>query len=238
MTKAAALSVWAIVGTLLLSAAERLPDSGNLTRLEADKNVGLAALEEGNLAEATRRFESVRQLAPAEALGWANGAVAAMRSKDLASARKLLTEATRLAASSSSVLALKGTLEELSGNFPAAVEAFEKAASTNPKDLMLRWRGPRLLSEKHPGGQARAIENVREALREAPANVFLLARLFQWQLASGDRTATAAAWERYSQALEPEARADEKVERYLGETKAAWEADDTHNASLKSRIVE
>src|SRR5262249_13474956 len=219
-------------------AAERLPDSNNLTRLEADKNVGLAALEEGNLAEAIRRFESVRQLAPAEALGWANGAVAAMRSKDLASARKLLTEASRLAPSSSPVAALKGTLEELSGNFPAAVEAFEKAASANPKDLMSRWSAARLLAEKIPGGQARAIENLREALREAPANVFLLARLFQWQLESGDRTASAAAWEKYSRALQSDARADEKVEKYLGETKAAWEAGDTHNASLKSRIVE
>jgi pyruvate/2-oxoglutarate dehydrogenase complex dihydrolipoamide dehydrogenase (E3) component len=39
--------------------------------------VGLAALEEGNLAEARRRFQTVRELAPAEPLGWANGAVAA-----------------------------------------------------------------------------------------------------------------------------------------------------------------
>src|SRR5262250_2249836 len=109
MTTAGALRVWAILGALLAS-AERPADPGSLIRLEADKNVGLAALEEGNVPEATHRFESVRQLAPGEALGWANGAVAAMRSKDLASARKLLGEANRLAPGNGQVQALRGTL--------------------------------------------------------------------------------------------------------------------------------
>jgi Tfp pilus assembly protein PilF len=63
-----------------------------LSRLEAEKNLGLAALEEGDVAQARRRFEAVRKLAPAEPLGWADGAVAAMRTKDLSEARKLLAE--------------------------------------------------------------------------------------------------------------------------------------------------
>jgi tetratricopeptide (TPR) repeat protein len=237
MTLAAVLRVWAIL-TTLFAAAERLPDPATLTKLEGDKNVGLAALEEGTLPEAMRRFESVRQLAPGEPLGWADGAVAAIRSKDLAGARRLLDEAARLAPASSPVLALRGTLEELSGDFPAAVASFGKAAAGNPKDLVSRWSAARLLAERVPGAQARALEQLNLALREAPANVFLLARLFQWGLDSGDKTRFSAAWEKYSQALEEDVRADEKLGKYVAETKIAWETGDAHAASLKSRIVE
>ncbi|HSS45260.1 MAG TPA: hypothetical protein VLO07_07960, partial [Thermoanaerobaculia bacterium] len=80
----------------LLSPLSSSPAASDLARLETDKNVGLAAQEEGNLAEAKTRFETVRRLAPAEALGWADGAVAAMRSKDLPEAARLLAQALRL----------------------------------------------------------------------------------------------------------------------------------------------
>ena len=69
------------------------PPETDLPRLESAKNVGLAALEEGNLDEARRRFETVRELAASEPLGWADGAVVALRAKDLARAKALLSEA-------------------------------------------------------------------------------------------------------------------------------------------------
>src|SRR2546428_13284428 len=80
----------------------------DLARLESAKNVGLAALEEGNLDEARRRFETVRQLAPSEPLGWADGAVVAMRAKDLVRAKELLAEALSRSAHDPRVLALEG----------------------------------------------------------------------------------------------------------------------------------
>ena len=72
-----------------------LPPISDFPRLESEKNVGLAALEEGNLEEAVRRFGQVRRLAPGEPLGWADGAVAAMRRKEPAQAGELLATAQR-----------------------------------------------------------------------------------------------------------------------------------------------
>lgn len=235
MPTAGALSLLLTISALL---AAPPPSPGNRERLETEKNVGLAALEEGQLAEAQKRFEAVRRLAPQDPLGWADGAVAAMRAKDLSGARSLLTEAARLAPRDARVAALQGVLEEQAENVPAAVQAYEKAAAADPKDLFSRWSAARLLAEKVPGGRPRAIASIQAALQAAPANTFLLARLFEWKQDSGDRAAIADAWEGFARALEADARADPKIDKYLQETKAAVDSGDAHSASLKFRIVE
>jgi hypothetical protein len=74
----------AFLGARLLGAATAEPPSPDLARLQEARNVGLAALEEGDLPEAQKRFEAVRRLAPQDPLGWADGAVAALRAKDAA----------------------------------------------------------------------------------------------------------------------------------------------------------
>ena len=211
-----------------------------IPRLQTEKNVGLAAVEEGNLAEARRRFEALRRLAPQEPLGWADGAVVAMREKNLAGAKTLLAQALRLAPGDGRVLALQATLEELEGNFPAAVEAAEKAAAASPRDLVSRWAAARVLSEKIPNGRPRALGLLSAALQSAPANLFLLARLFELELqgAGADRSKPAAAFEKLEHALEAETRSDAKLARYLSETKAALDSGDAVAASLKFRIVE
>src|SRR5262249_1820769 len=187
--------------------------------------------------EAEKRLGAVRRIAPQEPLGWADGAVAAMRAKDVPGARKLLAEAARLAPRDPRVAALQGVLEEQAENAPAPVQAYEKAAAADPKDLISRWSAARLPAEKVPGGRPRAIASVEAALRAAPGNTFLLARFFEWQQDSGDRAKIADAWERFARALEPEARSDPKIDKYLQETKAALDSDDGHGASLKFRIV-
>jgi Flp pilus assembly protein TadD len=81
-----------LLRALLVLAAATLSPS-DLSRLQSARNVGLAALEEGDLASAANRFGEVRRLAPADPLGWADGAVTALRQKDLDGARRLLAEA-------------------------------------------------------------------------------------------------------------------------------------------------
>ncbi len=217
--------------TFLLTAPATAPDSG---KLEAAKNVGLAALEEGNLEEARKRFESVRQLAPEELLGWANGAVAAMRSKDLAEAKRFLDQALKRSPNDPRLLALEGVRRELAGQTPGAVEAYERAASANPKDLPSRWAAAKLLSGKIPGGRPRAIRAVEAALEVSPTNLFLLLRLSELLRAEGDQMGTAV-HERLSRAL---ADSDARLEKYLTEAKEALSAGDARTASLKYRIVE
>jgi len=207
----------------------------DLLRLEAARNVGLAALEEGNLAEARRRFQAVRELAPAEPLGWANGAVAAMRSGDLASARDLLAGALSRAPRDGRVLALEGTRRELAGDAPGAVDAYEKAGAANDSDPAPLWAAARVLTGKVAGGAGRASRMVQAALERAPANVFLLARLAELRRTAGEPAPALDAHDRLVRSLEGK---DPKLERYLDEARQALAGGDVRTAALKYRIVE
>jgi tetratricopeptide (TPR) repeat protein len=226
----------ALLLALLAAGPAGEPD---VPRLQTAKNVGLAALEEGKLDEARRRFETVRQLAPAEPLGWANGALAAMRAKDLTQARDLLARALSIAPDDARVLALEGTRRELSGDVAGAVEAFEKAAAADPADLPSRWSAARLLSEKVPGGgeapPSRAIPILEAALSRAPANLFLLVRLSELLRAAGDTTRALAAHDRLARAI---GDSDARLEKFLGEARQALSSGDARTAALKYRIVE
>ncbi|MGH9369399.1 MAG: tetratricopeptide repeat protein, partial [Thermoanaerobaculia bacterium] len=209
----------------------------DLGKLQAARNVGLAALEESNLAEAGKRFDEVRRLAPSEPLGWADGAVTALRTKDVAGARKLLAEAQRLAPADARIAALAGTAAELSGETDAAIAAFEKASEGDAKDLASRWSVARLLSEK-PGGRPRAIRSVRSALEQAPANLFLLLRLSELERSEGNRAGAQEALERVVKEAEGATAGDGKLERYAEEAKIALQSGDMASAALKARIVE
>ncbi|HEX9287265.1 MAG TPA: FG-GAP-like repeat-containing protein, partial [Thermoanaerobaculia bacterium] len=219
---------------LLRALGPSVPET-DLVRLESAKNVGLAALEEGNFDEARRRFETVRQLAPSEPLGWANGGVVAMRAKDLARAKELLAGALSRSGNDAKVLALEGERRELAGDAAGAVETFEKAVAADPSDLRSRWAATRLLSEKVAVGAPRAIRAVEGALERAPANLFLLARLSELFRAAGDSRRALEAHDRLVRALEAK---DPRLEKYLGEARQALEAGDARAASLKYRIVE
>ena len=223
------------IGAVLLSllAAVSPPPSDYLV-LEAAKNVGLAALEEGDLAEAGKRFAAVRKLAPGETLGWANGAVAAMRGKDLVAAQKLLNEALRLAGGDARVLALEGLRLEQAGDASGAILSFEKAAAARPGDIASEWNAARLSAERGADGRKQAIRDVEEALKRAPVNLFLLLRLSEYARESGDAATALAVHERVALL----AAGDAKLDRALAEAKAALAAGDARAASLKYRIVE
>ncbi|HEX9689778.1 MAG TPA: FG-GAP-like repeat-containing protein, partial [Thermoanaerobaculia bacterium] len=207
----------------------------DVPRLESAKNVGLAALEEGNLDEARRRFETVRQLAPTEPLGWANGAVTAMRAKDLARAKELLAEALHRSKNDARVLALEGARRELAGDPAGAIESYERVVTADPSDLASRWAAARLLADRVAGGASRAVRAVEAALERAPANLFLLARWSELLRGAGDTARAIEAHDRLARAVEER---DPKLEDYLGEARRALSAGDSRTASLKYRIVE
>ncbi len=220
---------------LLLFAARAAPLSpGQLQALQSDRNVGLAALEEGNLAEAARRFERVRQTAPSDPLGWANGAVAAMRAKDLAAAEKLLAEALKLSPSDPRLAALDGVRRELAGDRRGAENAYGRAVSAAAGDLPSRWAQARLASSRGAEGQRVAAAEVDAALAQAPNNLFLLVRRAELARELHDATAAASARDRLTRLSVGDAR----LERALSEAAAADLAGDTKAADLKYRIVE
>ena len=218
----------------LLAAASPALSPSDLSRLQSARNVGLAALEEGDLAAAAKRFEEVRRLAPADPLGWADGAVAAMRSKDLPGAKRLLDDARTRAPEDARVLALEALRLELSGDAAGAIAAYEKAASSSPSDVPSRWAAARLASVQGPDGRRAAEASIRAALERAPANAFLLLRLAELERTRGDAAAASATLQRLAAA----AGGDPRLDRAIEEARAALASGDAHAADMKSRIVE
>ena len=210
------LSIAFLLASRLLLAAVPLPPDA--ARAEAEKNVGLANLEENDLAGAAARFAAVRKLAPGEPLGWANGAVAALRAKDLGVAKTLLLEARRLAPGDARVLAIEGARAEAAGETSAAIAAYEKAAAANPKDLSSRWSAARLLLAASPPDRARARAALEGALAQAPENVFLLFRQEELERTAGDRARAAAAFERIGKGIE---NREPRLDRAIAEARVA-----------------
>ena len=235
------LSVAFLLASRLLLAAVPLPP--DTARAEAEKNVGLANLEEGDLAGAAARFAAVRRLAPGEPLGWANGAVAALRAKDLEGAKTLLAEARRLAPGDARVLAIEGARAETARETPAAIAAYEKAAAANPKDISSRWSAARLLLAASPPDRARARSALEGALAQAPENIFLLFRQEELEREAGDGARAAAAFERIAKGIETR---EPRLDRAIAEARAAFaagagaatEPGGAQSAFIKVRILE
>ncbi|MEO8188759.1 MAG: FG-GAP-like repeat-containing protein [Acidobacteriota bacterium] len=220
---------------LFAAAGVRPPADPDPGRLEADKNVGLASLEEGDLATAKARFASVRRLAPSEPLGWADGAVAALRGKDAAAAKSLLAEALRLAPNDSRVLALEGAWAEAAGENAAAAGAYGRAAAANPRDLSSRWNAARLLSSAPAADRRGARRQIEEAVAQAPGNLFLLLRAVELDREGGDRPRALAAFDRLANLLE---NREARLERALTEARSSIESGDAAAASIKMRLLE
>ncbi len=217
---------------LALSAAA--PSPSDVLRLEAARNVGLAALEEGNLAEAAARFETIRQLAPAEPLGWSNGAVTALRAKDAALAARLTAQALLLASGDARVLAIEAARRELAGDRAGAIGFYEKAAAASPRDIASLWNAARLRAEAGGASRREAIRDVEAALAQAPASVFLLVRLGDLLRAEGDTAAAIATSDRLAALVAGET----KLDRALAEARRSLESGDESAASLKYRVAE
>ncbi|MDQ6893429.1 MAG: FG-GAP-like repeat-containing protein [Acidobacteriota bacterium] len=203
--------------------------------LQSAKNVGLAALEEGNLAEAAKRFEIVRRLAPAEPLGWADGAVAALRAKAFGEAKSFAAEALKRAPGDARVLAIEGARAEAAGEAAAAVSAYERAAAASPKDLSSRSSAARLLLAASPPDRERARRHLEAALAQAPANQYLLFRVLDLDRSGGDRARTLAAFDRVARSVETR---EARIDRAVAEAKAALEGADPAAADVKVRILE
>ena len=224
----------------LLFAAFSTPASvfrseSDLAALQASRNVGLAALEEGRLEEASKEFDVVRRRAPEEPLGWADGAVAAARSKDSTTAEKLVAEARRLAPGDPRVLAIDGAILEAAGDRAGAIAAYESAAASSPRDVASRWAAARLRMEAgDPASRAAALRDLEAALEQAPANAFLLLRLVDLARVQGDTRRALAASDRLAALV----AGDAKLDSTLDEGRRALQAGDDHTASLRYRVAE
>jgi hypothetical protein len=209
-------------------------DPVKASRILAARNLGLAQLEEGK-KEARATFARLAELAPEEPIGWADGAVAALREGDLAGAEKLLARADEAGGKRADLFAIRAAIEEARNKPEAARAALAQAAALDARDLEPRWRLVRSLDAEQrllPAQKQARVSALREILAASPANLPARLKLLVLTLEAGE----AAAKEELA-ALEPLlADAEARPKQLLAETKTA--IADSKQASIKARLLE
>ncbi|HEX5854107.1 MAG TPA: VCBS repeat-containing protein [Thermoanaerobaculia bacterium] len=207
------------------------------SRILTLRNVGLAQLEEDRPREARATFAKLADAAPGEALPLANGAIAALREKDLPSAEALLGKALALG-DRADLYAIRAVLEN-ERNRPAAVRAaLERAAALDPRDLESRWRFARSV-ETDPSASAADKAGRRTRLAEivarSPSNLPARLKLLVLEGEAGD----GAALSKGLAELDPlVSDGDARARQFLAEGKALLGAGDVKGATVKTRVIE
>ncbi|MBK9064889.1 MAG: VCBS repeat-containing protein [Acidobacteria bacterium] len=204
------------------------------SRILALRNVGLAQLEEDKAKDARATFAKLAELVPGEALPLADGAVAALREKDLAGAEALLAKAGDRA----DVWAIRAALENERNRPPAMRAALEKAAGLDPRDLESRWRYARSVeSDSSATDPEKAKRRVflSEIAQRSPANLPARLKLLLLEVEAGD----AASAKKTLGELEPlVSDGDARARQFLSEAKDALGKGDLKTAAVKVRVLE
>ena len=198
------------------------------------RNVGLAQLEEDKSKDARATFAKLAELVPGEPLPLADGAVAALRGKDLAGAEALLAKAGDRA----DVWAIRAALEN-ERNRPAAMRAaLEKAAALDGRDLESRWRFARSVESDPSATDAEKAKRrafLGEIVRQSPSNLPARLKLLLLDVEAGD----AAGAKKALAELEPfVSDGDARSRQFLGEARDALAKGDLKAASVKVRVLE
>ncbi|HEY3349801.1 MAG TPA: FG-GAP-like repeat-containing protein, partial [Thermoanaerobaculia bacterium] len=204
------------------------------SKILALRNVGLAQLEEDKAKDARATFAKLAELVPGEALPLADGAVAALRQKDLAGAEALLAKAGDRA----DVWAIRAALEN-ERNRPADMRsALEKAATLDPRDLESRWRYARSVDSDPAAADAEKLKRrafLSEIARRSPANLPARLKLLLFEVEAGD----AAVAKKTLGELEPlVSDGDARARQFLTEAKDALGKGDLKTAAVKVRVLE
>ena len=236
-TAQSALLVCCALTASSLSFAETPPlrfSSEQASKILSLRNVGLAQLEEDKAKDARATFAKLAELVPGEALPLANGAVAALREKDLAGAEALLAKAGDRA----DVWAIRAALEN-ERNRPAAMRsALEKAAALDARDLESRWRYARSVDSDPAAGDAEKVKRrvyLSEIAQRSPANLPARLKLLLLEVEAGD----AAAAKKTLGELEPlVSDGDARARQFLSEARDALGRGDLKTAGVKVRVLE
>jgi len=207
------------------------------SRILTLRNVGLAQLEEDRPKEARATFAKLADAVPGEALPLANGAVAALRGKDLPGAEALLGKALALA-DRADLHAIRAVLEN-ERNRPAAVRAaLEKAAALDPRDLESRWRFARSVEtdpSSSPAEKAARRTRLAEIVARSPSNLPARLKLLVLQGEAGD----APALSKGVAELDPlVSDGDARARQFLGEARTLLGGGDVKGATVKVRVLE
>jgi len=218
----------------LTAAPLSFAENPSASKILALRNLGLAQLEEDRAKDARATFAKLAELVPGEALPLADGAVAALREKDLGGAEALLAKAGDRA----DVWAIRAALEN-ERNRPADMRsALEKAAALDPRDLESRWRYARSVDSDPAAGDAEKAKRrtfLSEIAQRSPANLPARLKLLLLEVEAGD----AAAARKTLGELEPlVSDGDARARQFLSEAKDALGKGDLKTAAVKVRVLE
>jgi len=238
------------VALALLAATVALPSSSSAenssslrfspeqaSRILTLRNVGLAQLEEDRSKEARATFAKLAEALPGEALPLANGAIAALREKDLPGAEALLGKALA-PGDRADLLAIRAALENERNRPGAARAALEKAASLDPRDLESRWRFARSVETDpaaSPSDKAARRARLAEVVVRSPSNLPARLKLLVLEGEAGE----SAALSKGLAELDPlVSDGDARARQFLGEARTLLRGGDVRGATVKVRILE
>jgi len=155
---------------------------------------GLAALEAGDNERALAEFDRVTTLAPTEATGWANLALARLRAGDAEAADQALAEARRVAPENADVDWLAGVFASRAGASDEAIVAWQRAIERSPDHLRARFALVEELGRQaSPLADEQIGVHVAAVLEAAPGNLLALIEAARLGARTGDRAALDAA---------------------------------------------
>ncbi len=148
------------------------------------KNLGVAYLEENRPADAERAFRRVTQLAPDEALGYANLGITYLRLGQLPMAASQLEQARRVDPANAQVLLLGAEVQFSAGRWEAVIATARKVLETDPGNAIARYYIYRSAMAQGDDELAKraAAEQIDQLFHDHPHNLVICLRFAQRRL--------------------------------------------------------
>ncbi len=166
------------------------------------RTVGLAFLEENRLEEAEAEFAKLVDLAPDEAIGYANLGLVYLRMGRYPEAEEHLNEALSVAPDDPDILLLLAKVHELSSRPGEAIRVLERSLATTPDHIKSLYT----IADLHGRSDAENAENLREQYLTslvglAPANLAARMQLVEVLVQLGKADSAVAAMEAVRQQI-------------------------------------
>ncbi len=220
--------VWGLEGTITAQTPH--------LKAEQYKNLGVAYLEDNRGVEAERAFRRVIELAPDEALGYANLGIALLRLGELEAAASQLEQARRLVPTDTEVLLLGAEVQFSAGQWEAVIATARRVLELDANNVMARYYIYRAASAQGNGPDAQQVvdREIKQLFRDAPDNLVVCTLYARLQAAGGD-------WQGLEQTLEliqPATVDAQKAPEALEATRRAMAETDNAKVRNALRVLE
>ena len=142
------------------------------------RNLGIAQLENEKPSEASDTFVALTLEAPKEPLGWANLAIARLRSQQTEEALQAIGKALELAPQRADLLAIRADIEQWQGGPEQALATYMKAARLAPDNAEIQYALYRVASTLQDPAADEGVDLALENLaRLRPDNLVVMLHL-------------------------------------------------------------